>query len=53
MVPSLVSVPEGGGSWPGAISDPTRHLIVVNTRSLGTAGAAAVDVFRTTSSFGK
>jgi hypothetical protein len=39
MVPSLVfPSSEGGGSWSGASYDPTRHLIVVNTRSLGTAG---------------
>jgi len=39
MVPSLVfPSSEGGGSWSGASFDPTRHLIVVNTRSLGTAG---------------
>jgi quinoprotein glucose dehydrogenase len=39
MVPSLVfPSSEGGGSWSGASFDPTRHLIFVNTRSLGTAG---------------
>ena len=39
MVPSLVfPSSEGGGSWSGASYDPTRHLIFVNTRSLGTAG---------------
>ena len=39
MVPSLVfPSSEGGGSWSGASFDPTRHLIIVNTRSLGTAG---------------
>jgi len=39
MVPSLVfPSSEGGGSWSGASFDPGRHLIVVNTRSLGTAG---------------
>ena len=39
MVPSLVfPSSEGGGSWSGASFDPGRHLIFVNTRSLGTAG---------------
>jgi len=39
MVPSLVfPSSEGGGSWSGASYDPGRHLILVNTRSLGTAG---------------
>jgi len=39
MVPSLVfPSSEGGGSWSGASFDPTRRLIFVNTRSLGTAG---------------
>jgi quinoprotein glucose dehydrogenase len=39
MVPSLVfPSSEGGGSWSGASYDPTRGLIFVNTRSLGTAG---------------
>jgi len=39
MVPSLVfPSSEGGGSWSGASYDPSRHLIFVNTRSLGTAG---------------
>jgi glucose dehydrogenase len=39
MVPSLVfPSSEGGGSWSGASFDPARHLIFVNTRSLGTAG---------------
>jgi len=39
MVPSLVfPSSEGGGSWSGASFDPIRRLIVVNTRSLGTAG---------------
>ena len=38
MVPSL-SFPssEGGGTWAGGTYDPTRQLIFVNTRSLGTA----------------
>ena len=37
FIPSL-SFPssEGGGTWAGATYDPTRQLIFVNTRSLGT-----------------
>jgi quinoprotein glucose dehydrogenase len=37
MVPSIVfPSSEGGGGWGGASFDPNMHLIVVNTRSLGT-----------------
>ena len=36
MVPSLVFPgSEGGGSWGGVASDPTRKLLYVNTRDLG------------------
>jgi quinoprotein glucose dehydrogenase len=39
MVPSIVfPSSEGGGGWGGASYDPQKHLIVVNTRSLGTMG---------------
>jgi glucose dehydrogenase len=44
MVRSLVfPSSEGGGSWSGASFDPGRHLIFVNTRSLGTAGELTTD----------